>query len=339
MSDNTTNNKNIRDDEIDLLDLFRRIGRGISKMFNALIKAFLTSIIFMIRRWLPLGLSILAGIVFSYFLKTTSTSYFTSDLVFRNNLAQMDRRKVKDLSGTTSELITKINKLGSLCGDPTKLAEALKVKPELVDNIFQIGAFWIIDRNKDGIPDNVDYGGSHDIYDTINIRMPGNIDVRVSFKSNLELDKIRDGIIKYVESDSLNQQRNRLRIAQNGDLLTRLNIDIKELDSLQKVKYFEENRNIKPIKDGQIVFMQDQKTQLVYADIYSLYTRKQLIETEVKLYDNIVTVLNDFALPVLKNNGTKYYGKQIVPVFFLFTLLVLIILANKSKLKEIYKKY
>jgi hypothetical protein len=339
MSDNINNNKNVRDDEIDLLDLFRRMGRTLSRWANGLGKAFLISVVFIIKHWLPLLLSIVAGIGVSYFLKTTSTYSFTSDLVFRNNLAQMDKKKIKDISSTTSEIISKINKLGTLCGDSKALAEALTLKSEIVNNIFNIGAFWIIDRNKDGIPDNVDYDGSHNIYDTINIRMPGNLDVRVSFNSNLDLDRVRDGIIKFIESDSLNQQRNRLRQTQNRDLLARVNFDIKELDSLQKVKYFEETRNIKPGKDGQIVFMQEQKTQLLYPDIQLLFAKKQLLETERVLYPGIVTVLRDFAAPTLKNNGTRYYGKQVIPIFFLATLIVLIFLANRKKLTEVYKKY
>ncbi len=339
MSDNTNNNKNVRDDEIDLLDLFNRMGRALSKMFNALGKAFLISVVFLIRRWLPLVLSILAGALVSYLLNTTSTTSYSSDLVLRNNLVQLDKKKVKDLSGTTSEIISKINKLRTFCSDPQSLAEALSLKPESVKNIFDISAYWIIDRNKNGNPDFVDYEGSHDIYDTINIRMPASIDVRVKFNSSLDLGKIRDGIIKFVESDSLNQQRNRLRVEQNNDLLTRLNIDIKELDSLQKVKYLEENRNIKPVKEGQIVFMQDQKTQLLYPDIQSLFAKKQLLETEIVLYPGIVTVLIDFSSPAQFNSGTRYYTKQVIPIFFLATLLVLIILANRKKLNEIYKKY
>jgi hypothetical protein len=339
MSDNTNSNKNVRDDEIDLLDLFRRMGRALNRMFNALGKAFLISVVFIIKHWLPLLLSIAAGIGVSYFLKTTSTASFTTDVVFRNNLAQMDKKKIKDISGTTSEIISKINKLRTFCSDPKTLSEALSLNPALVKNISDIGAFWIIDRNKDGIPDNVDYDGSHNIYDTINIRMPGTFDVRVSFNSNLDLVRVRDGIIKFIESDSLNQQRNRLRIAQNKDLLTRLNIDIKELDSLQKVKYFEENRNLKPGKDGQIVFMQEQKTQLFYTDIQLLFVKKQLLETERVLYPGIVTVLRDFSAPTLQNNGTRYYGKQVIPIFFLVMLIVLIFLANRKKLIEVYKKY
>src|SRR5664279_1638737 len=99
MSDNTNNNKNVRDDEIDLLDLFTRMGRALSKMFNALGKAFLITIVFLVRHWLPLALSILAGIIVSYVLRSTSASFFSSDFVLRNNLVQLDKKKVKDISG------------------------------------------------------------------------------------------------------------------------------------------------------------------------------------------------------------------------------------------------
>src|SRR5450759_792191 len=101
MSENTTK-KNVRDDEIDLLDLFRRMGRTLNRWGKALGRAFLISIVFLLKRWLPLGLSIVAGIGLSYLLRTTSASSYTSDIVFRNNLVLLDMKKV-DNSGTTSE--------------------------------------------------------------------------------------------------------------------------------------------------------------------------------------------------------------------------------------------
>jgi hypothetical protein len=105
------------------------------------------------------------------------------------------------------------------------------------------------------------------------------------------------------------------------------------------VKYFEETRNVKPNSGGQIVFMQEQKTQLVYGDIYALYTRKQELESERDLYKGVVTVLSDFSLPAKRDNGAMYYGKYIIPLVFFITLLLLIILANRIKIGEIYKKY
>ena len=341
MSENTTNNKNVRDDEIDLLDLFRRMGRTLNRWGNALGEAFLISIVFLLKRWLPLGLSIVAGIGLSYFLRTSNASFYTSDIVFRNNLVLLDMKKGRDNSGTTSELISKINKLHTFCleNNFSALSDALSMKPESVRNISDVSAYWIIDQGKDGIPDYVDYKDNHSVYDTTNIRMQDRLDISIKINSTQDLNLVRDGIIKFIDSDSLYQQRNKVRIRQNHELLTRLNYDIVQLDSLQKVKYFEETRNMKPTTGGQIVFMQEQKTQLVYDNIYALYSKKQLLESERDLYKGIVTILSDFSIPAKRENGGMYYGKLVIPFVFFLTLLVLIILANRRKLDEIYKKY
>ena len=340
MSEITTN-KNVRDDEIDMLDLFKRMGRTLNRWGMALGKAFLISVVYILKRWLPLGLSIVAGIGISYLLKTSSASFYTSDMVFRNNLALIDKKTLRDNSGTTSEIISKINKLHAFCSENNQaaLSIALTMKPESVKNISDISAYWIIDLSRDGIPDYVDYKGNHGAYDTINIRMQDRFDIRVKINSPQDLNLVRDGIIKFIKSDSLYQQRNRLRLRQNLDLLTHLNYDILQLDSLQKVKYFEETRNMKPSGGGQIIFMQEQKTQLVYGDIYALYERKQKLESEQDLYNGVVTVLSDFSFPARRDNGTMYYGKQVIPIVFLITLLILIILSNRKRLEEVYKKY
>lgn len=336
-----TSNKNVRDDEIDLLDLFRRMGRTLDRWGRALKRAFLISVVFLLRRWLPLGLSIAAGIGASYFFKATFASTYTSDLVLRNNLVLMDLKLNRDISGTTSELIAKINKLHLFCTENNiaALSTALSMKSELVKNISDIDAFWIIDQSKDGIPDFVDYKDSHNPADTTNIRMQDRLDVRVKINTPQNLNQVLDGLEKYINDDSLYQQRNRVRLIHNQELITRLNYDIIQLDSLQKVKYFEETRNVKPASGGQIVFIQEQKTQLVYSDIYYLYTRKQQLETERDLYKGVVTVLSDFSLPSKRDNGAMYYGKTLIPIIFFLTLLVLVILANRKKLEEIFKKY
>src|SRR5664280_342061 len=341
MSEITTPDKDVRNDEIDLLDLFKRMGRTLNRWGNALVEAFLVSVVFLLRRWLPLGLSILAGVGISYFLKTSSASSYTSDIVFRNNLSVMDIKTRRDNTGTTSELISKINKLHSLCSENNSagLSQALSMKPESVMNISDVSAFWIIDQSRDGIPDYVDYKDNHNPSDTNNIRMQDRLDIRVKINSPQDLNLVRDGIMKFIENDSLYQQRNRVRLRQNHDLLVRLNYDILELDSLKKVKYFEETRNMKPGNGGQIVFMQEQKTQLVYSDIYSLYTRKQNLESERDLYNGIVTILSDFSLPTRRDNGAMFYGKSIIPFFFIVTLLILILIANRRKLQEIFQKY
>jgi hypothetical protein len=328
MSENNTN-RNVSEDEIDLLDLFRRMGRTLSHWAKAIGKAFLITIVFLLKRWLPLGLSIILGVIASYVAKMTSDSFYTSDLVLRNNLV------------SNADMISYLNRLHTYSIEQNSLAlcEAIAVTPQQVNNINDISAFWIIDQMKDGIPDYVDYRDNHNVYDTLNVRMEDRLDIRVKIKVPQELSLVRDGIISFIERDSLFQQRNRVRTRQNLELLARLDYDIQQLDSLQKIKYFEETKSRQPQNGGQMIFLQEQKTQLIYTDIYTLYSRKQALESERDLYKGTVTVLSDFSLPAIRDNGMIYYAKKILPVFFCIALLVLILLANRKKLEEIYHKY
>lgn len=346
MPENTTN-KNVRDDGIDLSDLFRRMGRTLSRWCKTLGRAFLITTVFLIKRWLPLGLSIALGIGVSFLLKTTSRSSYTSDLILRNNNVELVLGKNNvdlELSKNTmsnADMISYINRLKTYCeeGNLTALANSISISKQQVKNILNISAFWIIDKGRDKIPDYIDYNNNHNIYDTVNVRMQDRLDIRVKIILPQELTAVRNGIISFINSDSLFQQRNRVRLRQNKEILTRLDIDILQLDSLQKVKYFEETRNRMPLNGGQMVFLQEQKTQLVYLDIYSLYTRKQALESERDLYKEIVTVLSDFSIPSKRDNGALYYGKSFIPLFFCITVLILILVANRKKLEEVYKKY
>jgi hypothetical protein len=328
MTDNAPKSR-VSDDEIDLIDLMKKMGRTLNGWKNAVGRAILVSIFFLFRRWLPLLLALILGAGISYLEKITSESFFTSDLILRCNGVE------------ASELIAFINKLHTYTvqNNDAAMQEALSVNPETINNLIDISAYWIIDRNKDGIPDYVDYKNSHNVYDTTNIRMRDRMDIKVITKVPQELSNLRNGILGFINKDSLFQQRNRVRIRQNRELLSRLDYDIRQLDSLQKIKYFDETRSKIPKNGSQIVFLQDPKTQLVYPDIYSLYSKKQSLESERDLYKDIVTIMSDFSTPVLRINGLMYYGKKTIPVVFIATLLVLILLANKKKLEELYRNY
>ena len=325
----TNTTKNVRDDEIDLLDLFRRIGRRIGRLGESLGKGFLISIVFLIRNWLPLGLSVALGIGASYISKNATESYYTSDLVLKTNTIP------------ASDLISYFNRLHVYCIEQNKnaLGKAISVTAQQVNNIIDISAFWIIDQGNDNIADLVDYEDKHDIYDTVNVRMQDRVNIRVRIKEPLELTNVKDGLINFVKSDSLFQLRNRIILRQNRELIARLSYDIIQLDSLQKVKYFEETRSRQPQNGGQMIFLQEQRTQLVYEDIYSLYERKQNLELQYDLYEEIVTVLSDFSLPANRDNGVFYYGKIIIPLFFFITLMILILIYNRKNLRDIYHRY
>ena len=327
----SVDNRNVRNDEIDLLDLFNRMGRTVSRWAKLLGTGILITIVFIVRRWLPLFLSILIGIAVSYFMKTTSTPTYASDIVLKSNTVH------------SSEIIPYFNTIHSysVAGNSNTLAQALSIDHETAKNISDISCYWLMDMNTDSIPDYVNYEGGSTVTDTANYkkRMQDRFDIRIKIKKPEDLTIVRNGLISYLEKDSLLQQINRVRLNQNQQLLARLDYDILQLDSLQKVKYFEETRTRQPQGGGQMIFMQAQNTQLVYTDIYSLYKKKLALETEQALYKGIVTVLSDFSLPSQGDYSTKYYGKLIIPLFFGITLLILLLLANRKNLGDIYKKY
>lgn len=330
MSENTPNTKNVKDDEIDLLDLFRRMGKTLNGWFKALGRAFLISVIFLLKRWLPLALSVVLGVGVSYFFKYTSDSSYSADMVLRNNTI------------SNADMISYLNRLHTYCeeNNSQELASSISFTPVQVNNIIDISAFWIIDNGRDGIPDYVDYKNNHNIYDTINLRMQDRLDVRVKIKSPQALTQVRNGILKFIESDSLFQQRNRVRLRQNQELITRLDYDIIQLDSLQKIKYFVETVNQKPPTGGQILYLQQSNnTQLIYLDIQAIISRKLALEADRDLYNGIVTVLSEFSMPAQRENGGFFYAKIYVPIFFFLTLLILILLANRKKLEDVYNKY
>jgi hypothetical protein len=317
------------DDEIDLLDLFRRIGKGLSKMFRSFGRGILVTIVFMFRKWLPLFISVLLGVGVSYLFNSMSSSFYTSDLTIKSNATP------------NADLISHIEKLNKFCmeGNLTALAEALSMDSVQVKDINDIKALWVIDKGKDEIPDYVDDKNRHNVYDTVNIRMQDRLVIRVKTSVPQELTALREGLFAYITGDSLFQQKNRVRLRQTDEFLARLNYDIKQLDSLQQIKYFEETRRNQAPAGGQLVFLQPPSTQLIYSDIYTLYQRKQQEESERALYSDIITLLSDFTLPFRPENSVFYYGKVIIPLFFFAAILLILLYDNRKKLIDIYNKY
>jgi hypothetical protein len=320
---------NTKSDEIDLIDLFSRMGRSVRRGFNALGRAFLYTLFFMLRKWLWLGLSIVVGIGLSYALKYSTERLYSSDITFRSNTIP------------NSDMITHINKLHTFTRERNlpELATALSVDQSKVRYIIDIQAFWVIDQGADGIPDYVDFRNKHNVLDTVNLRMNDRFVVRVKTAIPQELSSIRDGILEFVSRNEFFLQQNNLRLVQAKNMLDRIDYDVQQLDSLQKVKYFEESRRLLPREGGQMIFLQEQKTQLLYDNIYELIRRRQEIELLQTIYADLITLLSDFTPPTKAENGALYYGKVVIPIAFIISLILLLLYDFRKQLRELSRKY
>lgn len=322
----TTGNKS---DEIDLMDLFARMGRSLAIGIGAIGRGLLYVTFFLVRKWLWLGLSLALGVGLSYLIKFSTERQYSSDITFRSNAVP------------NSEMISYINKLHTFCRERNlpELADALSVDSSKVRYIIDIQAFWVIDLGNDDIPDYVDFRNRHDVQDTVNVRMQDRFVVRVKTSVPQELTSIRDGIISFVGKNNFFVQQNEIRLSQNGTIMTRLDYEINQLDSLQKVKYFEEARRLMPKDGGQMIFLQEQRTQLLHDDIINLFTRRQYIERQLTLYADPLTLLSDFTPPAKPDNGALFYGKVLIPVIFFLTVILLLLIDNRQRLAEAYRKY
>jgi hypothetical protein len=327
-----SNNPELKDkqvDDIDLLDLFNRLGRSLSRGIKALGRGILYVFFFLIRKWFWLGISLAIGIGASYLIKFSTERFYSSDITLRSNTI------------SNVEMINYINKLHTFCSEVNldELASALSVSRDKVKDIKDIEAFWIIDLGSDEIPDYVDFRGNHNVLDTINIRMQDRFLIRVKTTVPQELSAIRDGIISFVEKNQFFQEQNDLRLKQADYLLARLNYEVQQLDSLQKVKYFEESRRLMPKDGGQMIFLQEYKTQLLHEDIYRLIRQRQEIEKMQTIYDGLITLISDFTPSSKPDNGALYYGKVVIPLIFVLAIILLLSLDNRKRLVDAYKKY
>jgi len=175
--------------------------------------------------------------------------------------------------------------------------------------------------------------------DTLNVRMQDRFVVRVKTSIPQELSAIRDGIMSFVGKNTFFQQQNELRLSQARDLLARIDYDVLQLDSLQKVKYFEESRKLMPKEGGQMIFLQEHKTQLLHTDIYELIRQRQALENLQTIYADIITILSDFTPPARPENNALYYGKRVIPAIFFLTVIILLLFDNRKRLMETYKRY
>ncbi|MFN8242289.1 MAG: hypothetical protein U0X39_16240 [Bacteroidales bacterium] len=318
-----------KNDDIDLFDLFGRIWRSISSWIMALLQFVLSIVMFLIRRWAYLLAGGLAGVLFTILLKNGFSPVYWSTMDLRTN------------SISSTEIVGYINRLHSFCLDNnrTALATSLGISEDEAKKIRNIQAFWVIDQNEDENPDLTDFRNIYNVFDTINIRLEDRFAIRAEVYDPADLPVIRDGLVKFVNNNPLFRETNAIRLNQVQEMITRLEYDIRQLDSLQRLKYFEETRSRIPDKTGQMVFLQEQKTQLVYEDIYKLYEKKQKLDTEKNLYSDLITIVNDFTPPGKRHNGLIYYGSYAIPITIAITILILIAVAFRKKISEFLSKY
>ncbi len=295
------NNNSQNSNEIDLLDVLK-------KMWQAISKATGIATIFLIKKSLWLTTFIIIGAIVAFCLYKISIPVYFSTMIARANVLD------------NTFMINKVNELGRI-NDPLLRAQRLHITDTAANYILALDAYYGIEQG-DGTLSYIDTEGRF-IYnpkDTSVRRIPKIFYIQAKVGDEIVLPLIGEGIIEALNTNHYIVERNTIRLQQLHDRLTEVNQQLNLLDSVQRVDYFKQPKDTRT-SSGQLLLMNEQARQLYHSDILKLHDTKQSLEEEIAEYNKQpITVISNFsALSVIENPLTTYL-KFWVPVFFVLGL-------------------
>lgn len=294
-----------KNDEIDLLELFKMFSNSVKKFINWLLELIKQFIILLIRKsvWIISFGIIGAGIGIWIFYSTER--YYSSEMTAKSN-------------ATNNEIaINSINLLNDLCatGNYEMLAKYLETSQESAQKVKSIQAFYGIDINRDGNTDYIDYENTYNAQDTTQKRLGTFFYVKVEVLDENIFSVVTAGTRKYLFSNPYIEENNKIRKQQALDMINSYNQEIKKLDSLQKTYYFQELSQ--KTQNSQMVFLNEKDVKLFHGEILGLVRARQQLEKSLAIDPEPVTVIQDFTpLSKAENPLSKYFIRT--GLFFAF---------------------
>jgi hypothetical protein len=308
-------------EEIDLLELFSRMGNAIKNLFKWIALLFKSFFLLLVRKsfWI-LTFSIIGGFV-GYFFYSNTPRFYSSEMVARSN------------SMNNSVIVNSINLLNDLFENKNykALGSYLGISPEEAMKIKSIEAFYGIDINKDDIADYIDYREKYNPKDTAQKRISDIFYLKISVYDESIFPFIRDGIKKYISTNPYILQNNDVRKIQETSMIKELNDEIIKLDSLQKVQYFEIPKMQKAV-NNQMVVLNEKEVKLLHNELIDLYNRKLSFEKDLAINPDPITVIQDFTQLSKAENPVMKFFKIWIIIFVILGLFSSLLWEHRSKI-------
>lgn len=283
-------------DEIDLIELFNKIGNSIKKGIMWIINRLQDFFLLLIRKSLWIISFSIFGAIVGYVFFMATPRYYSSEMVAISNALN------------NTYVVSSINLLDDLFkgGNQSIAANYLDINKDEALQIKSIGAYYGIDVNKDGLADYVDYKEEFNPRDTSIRRLSNFFYIKLEVYSESIFGKARDGLRKYINKNNFVIENNQVRIAQSEELIKSIDLEIKKLDSLQKIQYFEIPKSQKA-SNTQMVVLNEKEMKLYHDQILALRKQKLLLEKDITINKEPITVVQDFTpLSKAENPVTKY---------------------------------
>lgn len=311
-----------RNDEIDLIEVFQKIGNGIKNLFNNFLNLLYLILLFFIRKSILIFAIIVLGIAYGFFQFKTSPRYYSSSLeAYSNAMSSID---IINYINNIHELFKENNKQG--------LQSKLGLDSKSLEKIKDVKAYKVIDLNNDGVTDIIDYNEKYKTSDTT--ISTNRFVIKVEVYNQDVFPTIQESILNYINQNKYINELNSIRKKQLNELIAKLENEISSLDNLRNVEYFTKEEKLKT-QAGQLLVMNEKETQLYHEQIISLYKQKQWLERELQLKTDPITIIQDFSgLSAIENKLIKYIKFYGILSLVLGVLLSLFI-ENRKMIKTI----
>ncbi len=313
-----------RNDEIDLIEVFQKMGQGIKNLFNHFFNFLYKFLLFLIRRAFIIGIVLILLLAFGVFKYKTSPSFYSSTLeAYSNAMSSID-------------MINYVNNINELFieKDFEALESKLGINSTELEKIKKVKAYKVIDLNKDGVTDLVDFNEKYATSDTTISETRFVIKVEVFDQGVFPV--IQKSILEYIESNNYIKELNTIRKRQLQELITKLNDEISLLDSLKKYEYFKKQDQLTP-QAGQLLVMNEKETQLYHEQIISLYRQKQSLEERLEIRMEPITIIQDFSALSVTENKLITYLKTYGIWGIVLGLLIAVFIENRKVIKKVFQ--
>lgn len=315
--------------EIDLLELFSVIGKGIKNGFLFLLNAVLFLCVFGVQRIHFIIAFVITGGAIGWFFFSSTQRFYSSDLIAQpNGMSSID---MVDYIGDLTYLSKKGNKEG--------LAYSLKLPDSTASKIKSIEAFHYIDLNGDNIGDYIDFNKSFKSVDTLKKIVADRIYLQVEVFNNNAFSDVKAGIFNYIADNPYLTKLNELRKHELSELILQTNSEIIKLDSLQNVDYFKTENRLDTSNERGLLFLSEKDKRMYYTDKLRLIELKQAYRKELELATAPITIIKDFTHLAVEENPRNTYIFKFGFWFGVLGYLFLLIIKYRKKLSQILLKF
>lgn len=318
-----------KNNEIDLLELFRAINNRLVRFFSWLRNLVLYAIYFLIKNIYLYIATLVISIGLSYtYINILKNKVCRTTLVAQSNVV------------SNSEIIPIINNIQKALksGNHEYIATEFKCSIEDVKKIKDIEALYVIDKNDDKIADFIDFDkqlANKSAADTNFVALETEFAIKLDYSDTSIIKVIKKGLLNYLSRNKYLIERDTLNRNQLKALIDKTNNELNEFDSLQTNynKFVVNNPYGGQDLKSQLLMVNEKDVKLMYKDILTLFNQKQYFESKYALSTKeIITIKTDFVPSLTPLTGFLKLNFYFLIIVSLIVTVAYELIRNRKKI-------